>query len=217
VKIIFALLFVAVAAVVATGLFSSPRAGFPVVSPTPSTTPAASSGYFYPISNYPQRLTLRLFGQLVKPADAQKVPCGQSFSGFHTGDDLEVLPSEIDQPVPVYSIAQGQVIEAVDLSGYGGVLVIAYDLDGQPVTAYYGHINLGSVTRLAGQDVTPGQQLAQLGDACSAQTGGERKHLHFALHKGKGIDYRGYVGSESQLSFWLDPSVVLSRLKAATP
>lgn len=175
---------------------------------TNPTVPPVSTKYFYPISNYDQRITAKTFGQLITPEDAKKLPCGALFSGFHTGDDLETTPEEANQDIPVYSIADGKVLSVSHISGYGGMIVASYILGPQQVTAYYGHIDLASATIKPNEDVRAGEKLAILGKACSAETDFERKHLHFALHKGTGVDYRGYVSSASELSDWLDPQEV---------
>jgi len=48
-----------------------------------------------------------------------------------------------------------------------------------------------------------------LGDHESAETDGERKHLHFGIHKGSDIDMRGYVAIEEELENWIDPQTVI--------
>ena len=143
--------------------------------------------------------------------------CGADFTGYHIGDDLEILPRELNIDVPVYSIADGVVREAQHVNGYGGLIVIEYNLSGQVVTAYYGHINLASTQVKAGDHVKAGQKIANLGAACSSQADGERKQLHFAIHQGTGIDVRGYVAAQSELRAWLNPSDILQQLKSQNP
>ncbi len=184
----------------------------PPISPA---VPVTTSKYFYPVSNYEQRITAKTFGQLVTAQDAKKFPCGAPFTGYHTGDDLEIFPTELSTDVPVYSIADGKIISVSHISGYGGLIVISYTLGSQPVTAYYGHINLASSLVKPNEEVKAGAKLAILGNACSSQTDFERKHLHFALHRGTQIDYRGYVSSQVDLSGWLDPNMELKNLMAA--
>ncbi len=181
------------------------------------STDTAPANYYFPISFYTSRRLLRTFGTYVTSQDVQTVPCGAPFTGYHTGDDLEVTSDEISRPVSVYSIAAGRVLKVGSVSGYGGLLIIAYNLNNQPVTAYFGHINLATVAVTVGETVKPGEKLAELGAACSAQTGGERKHLHFALHKGPKIDERGYVSNRMELSNWLNPLEALKNLGAKSP
>jgi murein DD-endopeptidase MepM/ murein hydrolase activator NlpD len=178
----------------------------------PSNSPAVpvtSSKYFYPVSDYDQRITAKNFGQFVTAEDAKKFPCGAPFTGYHTGDDLEIFPVELNTDVPVYSIADGKIISVSHINGYGGLIVISYTLGSQPVTVYYGHISLQSAAVRANQEVKAGEKLAILGNACSAQTDYERKHLHFAIHKGTATNYRGYVVSAGELVEWLNPSDVI--------
>lgn len=150
-------------------------------------------------------------------ADRQALPCGASFIGYHDADDLEVTKAELNQPVKVHAIAAGIVREVAAVSGYGGLIVIQHTLGGRIVTANYGHINLATATVKQGDIVTPDEVIADLGDQCAPSSGGERKHLHFALHKGDAIDVRGYVVTRSALSAWIDPKQELESLGAVQP
>lgn len=181
----------------------------PALVPTlpPSPTPLVTE-FVPPISNYASRLTVRKFGQLVTPADAKTLVCGATFTGYHTGDDLETTPSEQNQPIPVSSVADGKIISVSWVKGYGGLIVAQYP----DFTAYYGHIDLSSTTLKSGDKITRGEFLANLGRGCSSQTDGERKHLHFALHRGLSTDLRGYVSAQNQLLNWLDPSTIIKQL-----
>ncbi len=174
--------------------------------------PAAT--LYYPMTNFVSRIMFRSFGQLVKPTDSVS-PCGAPFSGYHDADDLEVTPVEVNEDVPVYAIADGTIREIGPVSGYGGLLVLGVTIKGQAYTVYYGHINLGSTTLVMGSSVKAGQRLASLGAQCSVQTDGERKHLHFAIHIGTGIDVRGYVPTLSELAAWVDPKTFLTENSAS--
>ncbi len=177
-------------------------------TPIPSNSPTQPA-IVYPISRYNERITNRWYGKAITAADRQSLPCGAAFHGFHTGDDLEVTSDELNQEVPVFAITDGIVRQVGTVGGYGGLLVIQYNLDGQTVTAYYGHINLSKTVVKKGDIVKPGQKVSILGDNCSSQTAGERKHLHFAIHKGSLIDVRGYVQTESELQSWLNPKEIV--------
>ena len=179
---------------------------------TPTPVPAAT--LYYPMTNFDNRITVRTFGQLVKTTDVVS-PCGAPFNGYHNADDLEVTAAEVNADVPVYAVVDGTVREVGPVSGYGGLLVLGVTINGQSYTVYYGHINLGSTSLVAGSAVKAGQKLAILGAQCSVQTGGERKHLHFTIHSGTTIDVRGYVPSLDVLTAWVDPKVFLAQNMAA--
>lgn len=170
--------------------------------------------YYYPISNYNQRIKIHQYGTLVKSGDEKKLVCGRAFSGYHTGDDLEVFTSEANTAISINSIAAGTVKEVAWVNGYGGLVVIEHDLSGQIVTAYYGHLNINSVTVKPNAQVSAGQIIGRLGQGCSYETDYERKHLHFDIHKGTTIDVRGYVPTLSELVQWLDPKKELANLGA---
>jgi murein DD-endopeptidase MepM/ murein hydrolase activator NlpD len=127
---------------------------------------------------------------------------------------LETFPNELNIAVPVRSIAEGMVREVSPVSGYGGLIVIEYSLGGNTYTAYFGHINLATATVKAGDHVTAGEHIVDLGPQCSSTNGNVRKHLHFGLHKGSSIDVRGYVPDQSILSNWVDPKTLLASLGA---
>lgn len=182
-----------------------------------SYSPKPIPAFFYPITSYSSRLMLRRFGQLISTPDQKTVPCGEAFVGFHTGDDLETFPSETNVDVPVYAVAAGTINSAEYIGGYGGLLILDAQIQGSPVTIYYGHVNLSSVSRQRGNLVSPGEKLAILGKACSPETAGERKHLHFAIHKGSSVDVRGYVQTNEDLGSWLNPEETLKSLAAVDP
>ena len=131
------------------------------------------------------------------------------FNGYHTGEDMEVLPEDLapdeTQLVPVYAIADGVVTYHQWTSGYGGVIVLSHEIDGEVLSSLYGHLDLGSSTLAVGQTVTRGQFLANLGADASEQTDGERQHLHFGLWSGVEVKLAGYVSTTSQLSGWINP------------
>ena len=78
-------------------------------------------------------------------------------------------------------------------------------LENQPVTVVYGHLDLNSISIEEGEGLKPGDIIGNLGADKSQETDGERRHLHLAFHKGKEINYAGYVENESQLSTWINP------------
>lgn len=91
------------------------------------------------------------------------------------------------------------------VSGYGGVVMIEHTVEGETVTALYGHVRLSSVSKKVGDPVSKGEKIAVLGTGFSSETDGERKHLHFGLLKGSSTNLRGYVSTEAELAPWVDP------------
>ena len=161
----------------------------------------ASISIVYPVEGYTERKTEKWFGKYVQ----------DRFTGYHAGDDIE-FTSAGDQAreVPVVAIADGEVVRVGRVSGYGGLLVVRFVINGRIITALYGHIDLGSTTLRPGDLVTRGQFLANLGDHASAETDGERKHLHFGLYEGSDGRVNGYESTEAGLTHWYDPSVFLA-------
>lgn len=186
-------------------------------NPTPEPEPTPAPTVFYPIPGYAARITERAHGQYFELSDGDHLACGGQFSGYHAGDDLETTAAELEIEVPIYAIADGTVKSVGAVGGYGGLLVLDHVLNGEAVTAYYGHIDVSQTSVKVGDKVTAGQQITYLGDHCSSETSGQRKHIHFAIHKGATRDVRGYIQNQSELSGWHNPKELLASLGAAEP
>ena len=156
-----------------------------------------------PLSRAAERVTKKPFGIYITPKTSPVQP--ERFQGYHTGTDFEIFPEELNVDVPVQTVCNGKLILKEYASGYGGVAVESCELDGQPITVIYGHLNLTSINAKAGDSLNAGDFLGNLGKAYSIETDGERKHLHLGFHKGVAVNILGYVSSQSQLSEWLDP------------
>lgn len=175
-----------------------------------STSESVSQSPFaQPIARFSERVTKKPFGRHITPHDSPVQP--ETFSGYHTGTDFEILDGEADSEVPVFSITDAVVLERRMATGYGGVVVTSGFVDGEPVTVVYGHVRLSSVRAGIGDSVHTGDALAMLGKGYSAETDGERKHLHLSIHRGTGVNIRGYVSSQAELKNWIDPMQLLSR------
>ncbi len=160
-----------------------------------------------PLDQPKKRITKKPFGIFITPQDSPVQP--ERFLGYHTGVDFEVFPEEKETAVPVKAACAGKLISKKFVSGYGGTAVQQCRLENQPITVIYGHLDLESIEFRAGDNLSPADILGILGADKSAETDGERKHLHLAFHKGKEINYAGYVQNESQLSSWIDPCLYI--------
>ena len=177
----------------------------PEPEPVPESVPAPLT---LPVANYREGRTLKVFGQEVH----------DRFNGFHAGDDIEV--EDTSTVVSVVAIADGTVVLSRRVSGYGGVLVIRHTLgngpDAETVSALYGHLDLAGAPAV-GERVRRGQQVATLGDHESAQTDGERKHLHFQLWADPGIQLAGYTATRAGLLAYLNPTTFFQTHGIAVP
>ena len=162
-----------------------------------------------PLTRAAERVTKKPFGIYITPKTSPVQP--EKFQGYHTGTDFEIFPEELNVDVPVQTVCNGKLVLKKYASGYGGVAVESCELNNQPITVIYGHLNLASINARAGDNLNAEDFLGNLGKAYSTQTNGERKHLHLGFHKGSTINILGYVGSESQLSDWLDPCTYVCR------
>lgn len=174
-------------------------------TPTTTTPAPTQSQYALPVANFSTGQTKKVFGTYVTPQNSPVQP--EKFIGYHTGVDIEQIQNNVD--VPVYAINSGTVKVVRWVSGYGGVIIYSTQIDGQDVTILYGHIRLSSAQISAGDQVTKGEKLAVLGTGYSSETDGERKHLHFSIHRGSSIVYLGYVQNQSELSNWLNPDDII--------
>lgn len=163
---------------------------------------ATISGFQSPLDRSKERITKKPFGIYIAPATSPVQP--EKFQGYHTGTDWEIFPEEQSSAVPVKAICSGKLILKKSASGYGGVAVESCKLDNKPITVIYGHLKLGSINAKINANLNIGDEIGILGAAYSAETDGERKHLHLGMHRGSAINILGYVSSESQLSDWID-------------
>lgn len=173
------------------------------VNSQPSTNqPSTTSKLLEPTEGFLQRITLKPFGIYITPATSPVQP--ERFTGYHTGADAEFTDMQ-GKVVEVKAITSGTVVVSRTTSGYGGVLVIRYDINGQQILTLYGHLDPSSLVAV-NTDVTAGQIIGKLGEGYTAATDYERKHLHFGMLKGTTVDLRGYVSTEKELlAGWYNP------------
>ena len=142
------------------------------------------------------------FGIKITPNDSPVQP--EKFTGYHTGVDFEIFENETDIDVDIFAICPGELILKRFVSGYGGVIVQKCEIHGANFTVLYGHLDLAGVAFETGDLIREADLIGVLGDEYSEETDGERKHLHLGIHRGAGIDIRGYVQNESELENWID-------------
>ena len=95
------------------------------------------------------------------------------FATPHNGVDL--TPGE---GAEIHAVAAGTVRIATESGGdYGVTVLIDHIIDGQLVSTRYGHMQYGSLTVSAGDTVTAGQVIGNVGQTGKA-TG---PHLHFEV------------------------------------
>lgn len=172
-------------------------------NPAVSTPAGVTLRYAYPVADFIARITKKPFGIYVSPQNSPVQP--ERFIGYHTGTDAEY--QDVVADVPVYAIASGKIVLSRTASGYGGVFLLEFEMDGLKHVAVYGHIRPSSLPAL-GAEVTKGQQIALLGTGYSTETDGERRHLHFAILNNDSLTLTGYVQSKDQLSAWVDPVTI---------
>ncbi|MEG0383987.1 MAG: peptidoglycan DD-metalloendopeptidase family protein [Solibacillus sp.] len=80
---------------------------------------------------------------------------------------------------PVVSVADGVVSYAGRMGGYGNVVMVTHNIDGQPFTSTYAH--LSGFTASVGDVVSKGQQIAKMGNTGNS-TG---PHVHLEIHVGE--------------------------------
>ncbi len=165
------------------------------VTPTPAVV--------VPMADFYSRVTKKPFGIYITPATSPIQP--EKFTGYHTGADAETTATEQKIDVPISAIANGTVVFAGHVNGYGGVIIIEHKIGTEKITALYGHVRQSSILVKVHDQVHPGDRIAVLGTGYTSETDGERKHLHLGILKGYVINYKGYVEVQSALSAWHDP------------
>lgn len=169
---------------------------------TAVTTATTTATLAEPITGALLRVTKKPFGLWVAPGNSPVSP--ERFTGYHTGVDFETTPEEQNIDVPVYAICAGPLILKKSATGYGGVAVQSCTINQESVTVIYGHLRLASITASVNTVLKPGQQIGILGKGYSAETNGERKHLHLGIHQGTAVNLLGYVPQQNELNQWLD-------------
>ena len=167
------------------------------VTIAPTATPVKAN-LAEPVGEFKPRITKKFFGTYITPQNSPVSP--ERFTGYHTGVDVEY--TDVTGDVPVSAVADGTVVVSRIVSGYGGVIIIRHTINGQTLYGVYGHLRPTSLAPV-NTVVSRGRQIAVLGTGYTAQTDGERHHLHFALAKANTL--AGYVSIQSALSGWLDP------------
>jgi hypothetical protein len=139
------------------------------------------------------------------PPNADRASGGQDFgrhrsryNGYHAGEDWRGPGGrQASFGEPVYSIGHGMVTYAAPL-GWGvdqGVLIVRHVFaDGSSVLSFYGHLDPPSVVLRAGDCVTRGQQVGQIGKPRTSP------HLHFEV--------RTHMPNEPGPGYWpVDPTL----------
>lgn len=154
-------------------------------------------------------MTKKVFGIFITPENSPVQP--ERFRGYHAGVDLELLPGESAHDVAVVAACDGEMIRRENVGGYGGVVVQRCTVNNENVTVLYGHLSLASVRVEIGDELHAGDAIGTLGEGYGVETDGERPHLHFAVHRGTDVDWRGYAQREEELQGWMDPGEVVGR------
>lgn len=94
---------------------------------------------------------------------------------LHTGVDLAA-----PQGTHILAAADGRVVSASPATGYGNLILIEHTVDGRTVATGYAHMYADGIHVEAGDTVTAGQYIADVGVA-GYSTG---PHLHFEVRPG---------------------------------
>lgn len=148
-------------------------AGFPSVSNGPPTS------VVLPIPAGKFTVTNR-FGWRIHPVTGRK--------SFHTGTDFAAKAG-----MPILAVADGTVAAVRVDAIYGHSILINHTIAGKRVSSFYGHIESGHVHVRAGQRVTFGQHIADVGTA-GLSTG---PHVHLEIRP------RGPNGRPVNAETWL--------------
>jgi murein DD-endopeptidase MepM/ murein hydrolase activator NlpD len=139
----------------------------------------------------------------VGPPDGRGYYNAQPFgANTHLGDDWNgVGGGDTDLGDPVYAVAAGVVVEAIDHGGgWGNVVRIVHACDG--VESLYAH--LATIDVAAGATVRRGARIGTIGTA-----GGQYPaHLHLELRARSGMPLGGGYGTDT--TGYLDPTAFIT-------
>ena len=94
---------------------------------------------------------------------------------FHSGSDFAAADG-----TPILAVADGLVVLAEYSGSYGGLIIIEHTVRGERVASYYAHMWETGIHVVAGQSVTAGQHIGDVGSS-GKSTG---PHLHFEIRLG---------------------------------
>lgn len=94
---------------------------------------------------------------------------------FHSGSDLAAADG-----TPISAIADGRVTVAEFSAGWGGLIIIEHTVGGERVASYYAHMWQDGIYVTAGETVTAGQHIGDVGSS-GRSTGA---HLHIEIRPG---------------------------------
>lgn len=94
---------------------------------------------------------------------------------FHSGSDFAAADG-----TPIYAVADGVIVRAGYTDAGGGVIVIEHTVQGQRVASMYVHMWSTGIHVAAGDTVTAGQHIGDVGSS-GHSTG---PHLHLEIHPG---------------------------------
>ena len=174
-----------------------------VTTPAGQQSTPTTADFQPPLDRAGERVTKKPFGIYITPQTSPVQP--EKFTGYHTGADFEIFSEELNTEVRIHAVCTGKLELKKYASGYGGVAVQSCTLNSALITVIYGHLKLASIVANTGDSLNVGEVIGILGSAYSTETDGERKHLHLGFHKGTAINILGYVGSQSEISNWIDP------------
>lgn len=209
----------------------------PTPSPTntPSPTPTATAPAI-PVLGNPRTAVLQLptpqsnvvCGLIdtldfpMDPPDGDAVASGgrdfgvyrSRYDKYHAGEDWWQSRGQSNFGLPVYSIGHGRVTYAQPL-GWGrdqGVIIIRHTFDdGRSILSFYGHLDPPSVTLKAGDCVTRGQKIGEIGKPRTPP------HLHFEIRTHMPDEPGGgYWPVDPTLAGWLPPSQTIWHTRLAT-
>jgi murein DD-endopeptidase MepM/ murein hydrolase activator NlpD len=152
----------------------------PVVSVLTAGPVAQSARVVFPLPEGTWVLTSE-FGPRIHPITGEQ--------SFHTGTDFAAADG-----TPILAAADGTVTVAEFSGGYGGLIVIEHQINGQTVATAYAHMWQHGIHASAGDRVVAGQHIGDVGSSGNS-TG---PHLHYEVRPG------GTNGEAVDAAAWLN-------------
>ncbi|SDH65229.1 murein hydrolase activator EnvC family protein [Alteribacillus bidgolensis] len=115
-------------------------------------------------------------GELMRPATGSVTSeYGPRWGRMHHGTDIGQGGRS---NVPIVAAADGTVVQAKYMNGYGNTVLISHRIDGKQITTLYAHMSSTSVS--SGESVSKGDTIGIMGNTGASQG----PHLHFEVHEG---------------------------------
>jgi murein DD-endopeptidase MepM/ murein hydrolase activator NlpD len=161
----------------------------------PTDRDNTSNGFYASCNENPQCFWITANGwRDVQPFLRYHYVEGAKVYGYHLGADWNLGSGAADKGLPVYAVADGEIVEVLtDWSGWGNIVFIRHSTSFGEYTSMYAHVDWMDSGPPARGPVSRRETIAKIGNG----NGRYGYHLHFEIRRGRGETVGpGYVPTQ---------------------